>query len=105
MELKSKFLSFKKNFYTKKYLKKKALSRIYLDYIDYLKSHTKEAIDNAVSLREIQKNQNILNTVTGAVADYLIAKKENNEPLSEAEQHLIDIAKKNVKGKESKKKK
>lgn len=49
MELKSKFLSFKKNFYTKKYLKKKALSRIYLDYIDYLKSHTKETIDNKVA--------------------------------------------------------
>ena len=73
--------------------------------IDNKINDTKEAIDNAVSLREIQKNQNILNTVTGAVADYLIAKKENNEPLSEAEQHLIDIAKKNVKGKESKKKK
>ena len=73
--------------------------------IDNKINDTKEAIDNAVSLREIQKNQNILNKVTGAVADYLIAKKENNEPLSEAEQNLIDIAKKNVKGKESKKKK
>ena len=48
--------------------------------IDNKINDTKEAIDNAVSLREIQKNQNILNTVTGAVADYLMShyQKLNN---------------------------